>query len=519
MEGPMQRTTPEQGTKHGGLPAAALLLMVPLALSGCKVLGEGDTIPGSITCEMPAGYEAPELPLLAIGDEDADAFFADDALPLFELDFPEGSWEQLCQNASDYADYMWQVAESMDPPETRHEYVEAILTFQGRTYEPVGVRLRGRTTLYVLFYDGDQPRADAMQRCLDRELSRKPSLKISMDEFGLDKEIADQQTFNLVAREGADSSYLREVLAHRMANDFGIEAPRANHGRVCLDGAYEGLYSLVEEADATRFVRQHFPDADTGGLWKVETDGEQVWSHYWDENGGWADKYIPKADTSETEPGRLRDLLSVGSMIEDGEPTAEIEAALDGLVDEDQWLREIALDMSIPDYDGMFGNHKNHLLYDHPERGFVVVPYDKDLSFVDLEEYSGGQCPGDIMGSHPCWSSVREGPAVARYLLETRSEDYLATVQDFVDQVMVPSELEAWLLARAEAMRPWLEADRYYRPDSPACIDDPEFCDYYTMSAWEWGAETYLPELIELRAEEVQRQLDGEATCDEPCGD
>jgi spore coat protein CotH len=507
-------------TDHRPL-TSVLLLQLLLTLPGCKLIGDGDSspIPGSTTCEMPAGYDAPELALVSIADEDADAFFADDALPLFDLSFSDADWAQLCENASDYADYMWQVAEGLEPADLRHAYVPAVLDFQGRTYDPVGVRFRGRTTVYALFYDGTEARPDAMQRCLDRELSRKPSLKISMDEFGLDDEIADQQTFNLVAREGSDSAYLREVLAHRMANQLGVVAPRAGHGRVCLDGVYEGLFSLVEEADTSRFLRQRFPGADDGGYWKIETDGDQTWSHYWDDNGGWADKYIPKGDSSETDPGRLRDLLTAGSMIEDGEDSAEIEAALEGLVDVDQWLREIAVDMVIPDYDGMFGNHKNHLLYDHPERGFVVVPYDKDLAFVDLEEYSGGQCPGDILGSHPCWSSVRQGPAVARWLVDRHTDDYRDVVQEFIDEVMVPDEVAGWLSARAEAMRPWLEADHYYRPDSPACIDDPEVCDYYTMSAWEWTVETYLPEIIELRAEEVQRQLDGGSTCDDPCGD
>ena len=492
--------------------------LVPLA--GC--LGAVDDSPTSIpgsTCLAPAGHSVPELPLVGTSDADADAFFADDAMPLFELSFPDGSWEQICQNASAYADYMWELAEGLEPQRLRHPYAAAALTFQGITYDPVGVRFRGRTTVYALFYDGDVARPDAMQRCLDRELGRKPSLKISMDEFGLDDELADQQTFNLVAREGSDSAYLREVLAHRLANQFGVVAPRAGHGRVCLDGTYEGLYSLVEEADTGRFRRQRFPGADTGGYWKVETDGDQTWSHYWDDNGGWADKYTPEADTSEQDPGRLRDLLVVGSMIEDGEPAADIEAALDGLVDTDQWLREIAQDMVMPDFDGMFGNHKNHLLYDHPDRGFVVVPFDRDLSFVDLEEYSGGVCPGDIMGSHPCWSSVREGPAVAGWLLQAHTDDYLDAAQEFIDTVMVPDELTAWMLARAEAMSPWIEADRYYGLDSPACIDDPEVCDYYTMSAWEWSVQTRLPEMLELRVEEVQRQLDGGSVCDDPCGD
>jgi spore coat protein CotH len=501
--------------------ASAVVSSLALSMSlGCPPdAGDPEYIPGSTACWMPPGYEGLELPLVGTADEDADAFFADDALPLFELSFPQDSWAEICENASEYADYMWELAEGLEPADLRHDYAPATLEFQGETYTDVGVRFRGRTTLYALFYDGDQPRPDAMQRCLDRELGRKPSLKISMDEFGNDVDIADQQTFNLVSREGNDSVYLREVLALRMANQFDVVAPRAGHARVCFNGEYEGLFSLVEEADTSRFLRQRFGDIDGGDYWKVETDGEQTWSESWDESGNWRGDYIPKGGTDDSDPGSLKDLLLAGSLIEGGASAGEIEATLDGLVDAEQWLREIAVDMVIPDYDGMFGNHKNHLLYDHPEQGFVVVPYDKDLAFVDLEEYAGGECPGDIMGGHPCWASVREGPAVAQWLLDQNQDEYRDLVQDFVDEVMDPDEVASWLRARAEAMRPWLEADRYYREGSPACIDDPEVCGYYTMDAWEWGVDPYLIEVVQDRADEVQRQLDGGAPCDDPCGD
>lgn len=476
---------------------------------------------------MPADYKVLELPMVSIEAEDADAFFSDETMPLFDIWIADADWVQLCQNASDYADRLWNITEELESEQPGHPYVPAVLSFQGRTYDPVGVRFRGRSTIYAMFYDLSdpyfrgpfEPIPGALQQCLDKELPRKPSFKISMDEFGLDDALADQQTINLIAREGSDSTYLQEVLAHRMARAFGLAAPRTGHARVCLDGSYEGLFSLVEEADTSRFLRQHFPGADSGGYWKVETDGHQIWKDEWEGNTDWVQDYVPKAGTSSSDPGRLGELLAVGNQIEDGADDAVIEAALEGLVDHEQWLREIALDMVIPDYDGMFGNHKNHLLYDHPERGFVVVPYDKDLAFVDLDVYLGGLCEGDIMGGHPCWSDVREGPAVARWLLEARAAEYQGLVQEFVDEVMVPAEVEGWLLERADAMRPWVEADRYYREDSPACADDPGICAYYTMDGWEWSVTPYLVGEVYDRVDEVQRQLDGGTACSQPCDD
>lgn len=474
-----------------------------------------ETITGSQGCRLPEGASVPILP--SVGS-DSDDLFADDALPLFELELGDEVWEQICLNARAYADFLWSRVEGLDVPRQRHAYAEASMVFQGREFSSVGVRFRGRTTVYALFYEDDELRPDAMERCYARTLGRKPSLKIKLDEFGLDEEIADQQKLNLVAREGADSSYLREVLAQRITNDFGATAPRAGHGRVCIDGQYEGVYSLVEEADTNRFKRQRFSDA-SGGYWKVEADGDQVWRDSWDTNGNWEGDYHPVGDTSETDPGTLRDLLLVGREIAEGGDAAAIDTALDDLIDAEAWMREIAVELAIPDYDGMFGNHKNHLLYDHPERGFVVVPYDRDLAFVDLTEYAGGLCPGDVLGGHPCWASTREGPAIARWLVNTRTDEYLALVEELIETVYVPEELHAWIEARATALRPWVAADRYYREDSPACIDDPEACGYYNLGAWEYSVAPRMLDIISGRWEEVRRQLDGGAACSQPCED
>ena len=474
------------------------------------------TIAGSDGCELPEGYEAPFVP--PVDEGEGDSLFADDALPLFELSFSDSEWADLCRHAKAYADNLWEIDQGIATDRVRHEYASATLVFQGKEYPDIGARFRGRTTLFALFFDGDDPRPDGLQRCLDRRLGRKPSYKISMDEFSGDDKIGDQQKINLIAREGADQSYLREVLANRVSNRFGVVAPRANHARLCVDGAYEGLFSLVEEADTQRFLNQRYGDAPDGDYWKVEVDGTQVWSDSWDSSGSWSGDYHPAAGTSETDPGALRDLLLVGSAIEDGADDVQVGDSLRLLIDEEQWLKEIAIDMALPDYDGMFGNHKNHLLYDHPDRGFVVVPYDRDLAWLDLPDYAGGACEGNILGGHPCWSSATAGPAVAGWLVDRRQDEYLATMQELMDDEFVPSELLAWIGDRAETMRPWLEADRYYRPDSPACIDEPDTCGYYNPGAWEYNIFTTLTDAINERAAEVQRQPDGGQACSDPCG-
>jgi hypothetical protein len=476
-------------------------------------------IAGSRDCRLPEAAVAPDVPPVPPGG--SDALFAGEALPLLEVFVEDDAWSQLCENAQEYADWLWSVHDDQHVSEIRHGYAPATLVFQDREYAPVGLRMRGRTTVYAQFYTvDDEPIPGALERCLDRSNPRKPSFKISLDEYEETGLLGGQETLNLVAKEGADGAYLREILAHKLANEFGVPAPRAGHARLCTNGAYDGLFSLVEEVDKQRFLDAHFPGASDGDYWKVEKDGHQDWDSDWDEPGEWTEDYRPVAGTDDEDPGALGTLLSYGEEIDDEDvrDPRGMDRDLEDLLDVEEWLREIALDLSIPDYDGMWGNHKNYLLYQHPERGIMVVPYDRDLAFVDIPRYEGGACPGNIWGAHPCWSSIRQGPSVARWLLERNPSEYLEIVQEFRDALFRPDELAAWVLDRADAMRPWIEADRYYREDSPACTDDPETCGFYSVDAWAYEVDPMLTGDLVARAAELDRQLSGEApSCPEAC--
>jgi hypothetical protein len=47
----------------------------------------------------------------------------------------------------------------------------------------------------------------------------------------------------------------------------------------------------------------------------------------------------------------------------------------------DQWLTEWAAEAILPDGDGYWCCGHNYYLYDHPERGFLWIPWDKDGTF------------------------------------------------------------------------------------------------------------------------------------------
>lgn len=119
-------------------------------------------------------------------------------------------------------------------------YVEGDLVFRGRTYGPVGVRLKGGNSF--------QP------------IHLKPSFRINIDEyvdgakfFGL-----DDLTFNNM---DDDFSMLHERIAYWVMRQAGVPASRANHAFLHLNGEVYGLYSNVETVKKSMVARWFPPDA------------------------------------------------------------------------------------------------------------------------------------------------------------------------------------------------------------------------------------------------------------------
>jgi hypothetical protein len=125
-------------------------------------------------------------------------------------------------------------------------YVPATLSYDGRDYGPVGVKLKGMMSF--------QP------------IDAKPSLHVNVDKyvdgaafFGL-KDL----TLNNMAQ---DFSMMHERLAYWAARQVGVPASRANHALVTVNGTFYGLYANVETVKK-RLMKRLFGD-DSGALFSA----------------------------------------------------------------------------------------------------------------------------------------------------------------------------------------------------------------------------------------------------------
>ncbi len=154
-----------------------------------------------------------------------------------------------------------------------------------------------------------------------------------------------------------DRTVLHERLAFPLFAERGLPYSCANNARVNVNGEYYGLYANLERLDH-EYLERNFEDPD-GNLYQ---GGSEL-----------------KTNEDVADTARL-DALRAATTVE----------AIGALVDLDQAVAEWAMEAMIPAMDNYWaGVEINYYLYDHPDRGFLYLPYDLDISFGDSAYTSG----------------------------------------------------------------------------------------------------------------------------------
>ena len=117
-------------------------------------------------------------------------------------------------------------------------YVPGTLVYDGRSYGPVGVRLKGSGSF--------------------EPIDRKPSLRININEYVADAEFFGLKDMTLNNMHD-DPSMMHERLAYWVARHAGVPASRATHALVSLNGQPPALYTNVETVKR-KMLRRWFKD-------------------------------------------------------------------------------------------------------------------------------------------------------------------------------------------------------------------------------------------------------------------
>jgi len=120
------------------------------------------------------------------------------------------------------------------------EYVPATIVYEGQSFGPVGVRLKGQNSFLTI--------------------DEKPALRVNVDEYidGVSFYGLKDLTLDNMA---TDWSQMHERLAYYVAREAGLPASRSNHLLLTINGEYYGVYANVETIKK-RMLKAFFDDND-----------------------------------------------------------------------------------------------------------------------------------------------------------------------------------------------------------------------------------------------------------------
>jgi len=284
--------------------------------------------------------------------QSADDFFNPDALQRIDLWMNSTDWSKLKAAFQE------------------NTYYPADVTWNGQTVRNVGIRSRG----------------------LGSRSGTKPGLRVDFDRYSTDQTFLGLKSFvldNLVQ----DKSGIRETVAMRFFARMGIPAPRETHTRLYVNGAYAGLYALVESVDKTMMGRVFGSIGED-----VQNDGYLFEYNYvlgspwrFEYEGSALDPYKARFDIKTNESksdstiwGPLEELVRLVNTTASG----SFEATVGPRLDLPGFVRYLAMQNFIAQNDGFNGyDGMNNFYFYRLENSdrHVFIAWDEDNAFLTPE--------------------------------------------------------------------------------------------------------------------------------------
>ncbi|MFT4537138.1 MAG: hypothetical protein ACI9P5_004519 [Saprospiraceae bacterium] len=225
------------------------------------------------------------------------------------------------------------------------DYVMVNVVVDGIALDSVGLRLKGFTS------------AGSLQ---------KP-LKIDVNEYVSGKRYDGLKEFNL--HNNFKDSYLqKDAVAYKLYNRAGLPSPRTSYAEIFVDGFFRGIYSTTEQIDKV-FLKQNFPSGK-GSLYKGPT--------------GFAPRSVVLKEGSMDEFNRFKSNASASN--------------LGDFVNLDHYLKQLAVDIIIGDWDSYaYDRHNYYIYYEPTSERLNFLNWDHNYAFSadekDMDLYPIGTYP------------------------------------------------------------------------------------------------------------------------------
>lgn len=361
---------------------------------------------------------APTCQAAALHGDQSEFLFDPDRLLEVDVRIAQADWDVLRFEAIDVLGEITSPTCGNQPWRDLFEYTffPAEVTVDGKTLDNVGVRKKG-------FFGS---LSDTM-----------PSLKVKFDHYVGGQQLNDMDRLTL-NNNLQDPAHVKQCLAYKLMREAGVPAPRCNFAHLTVtvvngqneSTAVDRIYTNVESIKDP-FLRRHFgSDQDQGRLY------EGTLSDFWP--GSFRNTIESKTPSAAADTTEIDALMGV--LMDEGLSDAARLAAIEGLVDLDDFLTFWAMEGMVGHWDGYVDDQNNFWFYVDPADGLIrFIPWGTDDTF------GRGNTLPNRNGDPVHAEAIVPRSALARRLYEiaTSKALYLAKLQTLMNTVYDETELHA----------------------------------------------------------------------------
>lgn len=307
-----------------------------------------------------------------VTDPDYEVVFPDNEVLRIDITISSDNWEAMQDDLKDLLGSNWGgggpgggglSSFSSDPI-----WVECTVEFNDLEWNHVGIRYKGNSSLQSTYSSGNE----------------KLPFKLDFDEFEDDYSgITDQRFYGFkqlsLKNNYNDKGLMREKVAADLFREFGIPCARTSFCALYIDNGsgpeYYGLYTIVEEPDDTVLSSQ-FNDG-SGNLYKPDGDAATFANGQYDEDEMELKTNLDVADYSDVEA-----LYEIINSADRTNNTESWKAALEGVFNVNHFLKYLAANNTIQNWDTYGIMTHNYYLYNNPDEGLLTwMPWDNNEAF------------------------------------------------------------------------------------------------------------------------------------------
>lgn len=349
-------------------------------------------------------------------DPDFDVVFSQTEVKRMDIVITSSNWSTMEDDLE--SKYGRGASASEDPI-----WVESSLLFEGKAWYHVGVRYKGNSSLQSAYQAGYS----------------KLSFKLDFDEFeDTYPDLYNQRFYGFkqlnLNNNYNDASFMREKVGADLFRSFGLASAHTSFYEVYVTVGsttqYFGLYTLVEEVDDS-VLKDQFSKSK-GNLYKPDGDAASFAYGTYD-----TDELELKTNK---DSANYSDVQSLYDIVNSSLRTSDVDSwkeSLESIFNVDVFLQYLAANNTIQNWDTYGNMTHNYFLYSNPKDGLLTwIPWDNNEAFEDGKQ--GGSLSFSLGEVNNSWPLIR-------YIIDQPEYEaiYEAYLQQFVDEVFIPSELTA----------------------------------------------------------------------------